>query len=744
MGGFTVMSDLTSIGDYVSFGTWAAIDQGVSLFLNFLVLGDSRLAGIVGMLGVIAKVALGLGFVIFIHELGHFLAAKAFGVRCDKFYVGFDVPIKIGPISLPRTLGKVQWGETEYGIGIIPLGGYVKMLGQDDDPRNAQVEAEKTKLGQGPSAPLDPRSYPAKPVWQRMIIISAGVIMNLISAVFLAGAAYYIGVPYSPSVVGAVNAGSPAWVAGLQPGDQILRVGIDGENDRNLRFSDLTGGVVLHGFRDKGQALELNVDRGGSQVVLNPVPSPRYDPSGRVHLLGFTGAHTAVLGPEPIGGSPFLKDENLDLRTGDRIVAVDGEKLPLDPRFERTLASELRQRLQAKWNQSVVLTIERPADDKASIASRTSEVAPTTVEVTLPPVPSKTLGIGFEIGAVTAIQRDSIGQIAGFQVGDVIQAIDGQAINDSLRLPQIFAARAGNEVVFSVLRANAEASDPVEIRLVSPEKPTFDNVSPNGSGELSLGGIGVAFEVRPIVSHVDTSLVGDNSVQVGDRLLQYRCTPGEQEIQEAKKRFVIKYLTEARVVDSFYNVVSLNELIQNLPIGTDFACEIERNGKTISSVLKLHVSADSFRTDERGLETSPLMSTHQTTRIAEAMSLGLWETKRRFFEVLGFLRLLVTGRIGFGGIAGPVRLVDFAAQEASSGTSRLLLFLTMLSANLAILNFLPIPALDGGHMMFLTYEAIFRKPVNEEIQIRLTMAGVLGLLTLMAFVIVKDIYSYFS
>ena len=72
----------------------------------------------------ILLVAVGLGFVIFVHELGHFLAAKAFGVKCEKFYVGFDVPIKIGPIRLPSKLVHFQWGETEYGIGAIPLGGY--------------------------------------------------------------------------------------------------------------------------------------------------------------------------------------------------------------------------------------------------------------------------------------------------------------------------------------------------------------------------------------------------------------------------------------------------------------------------------------------------------------------------------------------------------------------------------------------------------------------------------------------
>lgn len=81
----------------------------------------------------VVLIVLGLGLVIFVHELGHFVVAKLCGVKCDKFYIGFDVPIKLRigrlRIQLPATLWKRRWGETEYGVGIIPLGGYVKMLG---------------------------------------------------------------------------------------------------------------------------------------------------------------------------------------------------------------------------------------------------------------------------------------------------------------------------------------------------------------------------------------------------------------------------------------------------------------------------------------------------------------------------------------------------------------------------------------------------------------------------------------
>src|SRR4029078_4180275 len=93
-------------------------------------------------------VAGGVTLLIFVHELGHFLVAKACGVKCEKFYVGFDFlefKIPFTNWKLPRSLLKFQWGETEYGIGSLPLGGYVKMLGQDDDPRNAEHEAARIR-----------------------------------------------------------------------------------------------------------------------------------------------------------------------------------------------------------------------------------------------------------------------------------------------------------------------------------------------------------------------------------------------------------------------------------------------------------------------------------------------------------------------------------------------------------------------------------------------------------------------
>src|SRR3990170_7460869 len=94
-------------------------------------------ATILWWIDVIVKVSIGLGAVIFVHELGHFLVARACGVKCEKFMVGFD----IGGLKLSR-----RWGETEYGIGVFPLGGYVKMLGQDDDPAHIAEQMQKSQV----------------------------------------------------------------------------------------------------------------------------------------------------------------------------------------------------------------------------------------------------------------------------------------------------------------------------------------------------------------------------------------------------------------------------------------------------------------------------------------------------------------------------------------------------------------------------------------------------------------------
>lgn len=185
----------------------------------------------------IAIAILGIGFLILVHELGHFLAAKAFGMRAEKFYLGF-----------PPAAVKKKIGETEYGIGFIPLGGYVKISGMT---REEELPDD-----------VKPRAYVAKPVWQRIIVISAGAGMNLLFAALFFFIFYWQGIPeYQATVVVAnIQADSGADRAGIKPGDRLLAInGIVSDDPQVLREELRTR---------PDQSVTLNVEREGQQLTI--------------------------------------------------------------------------------------------------------------------------------------------------------------------------------------------------------------------------------------------------------------------------------------------------------------------------------------------------------------------------------------------------------------------------------------------------------------------------------------------
>ncbi|HBH30039.1 MAG: RIP metalloprotease RseP [Desulfofustis sp. PB-SRB1] len=185
-----------------------------------------------------------LGVLIFVHELGHFLFAKLFRVKVLVFSLGF------GPKVLSRVIG-----ETEYRLSALPLGGYVKMFGeQEDEPRDAQ-EDEK-------------RSFAHKPVWNRFLIILAGPLFNFLFCIFLFFFIYLVmGLPQDQdtTTIGVVNENSPAFAAGLEPGDTIIAI----------------DGIAVSGWLDvlnlvknsEGEELIFAVDRAGEQRRFAVVPA---------------------------------------------------------------------------------------------------------------------------------------------------------------------------------------------------------------------------------------------------------------------------------------------------------------------------------------------------------------------------------------------------------------------------------------------------------------------------------------
>jgi len=277
------------------------VAEGASFWTNFL-----------AVVWRVFVVIIGVNALVIVHEWGHFIVARMCGVRCDKFYIWFD--------AYGFKFFSFKRGDTEYGLGWLPLGGYVKMFGQEDNPGGIQAEIDRAKAERAEDstgktdeqkkeqdaqiASLEkqlyaPDSYLAKNVWQRMAIISAGVIMNVIFAIVCASCAALIGTSETSAKIGYVAPGSPAWQAGLQAGDQIVRIG---ENDKPI-FSS-----ILVACMD-GKELDFGVLKPGADEPISLKITPRHDKGALTPMIGVGPSPSLTLADTP-DGRPF--DASLD------------------------------------------------------------------------------------------------------------------------------------------------------------------------------------------------------------------------------------------------------------------------------------------------------------------------------------------------------------------------------------------------------------------------------------------------
>ena len=241
-----------------------------------------------------------LGLMIFFHEFGHFITAKAFGMRVFVFSFGFG----------KRLLG-FKWGDTDCRVSAIPLGGYVKLEGEPDDVVSPDLNADGDRPPGG-----DGRDFTARPRWQRFIVYLAGPAMNGVLTVSVLTVLYMVGFQvdaslYDKPVVGAVEAGSPAAAAGLQPGDEI--VAIDGRPQET--WEDAQTLVMLR----PEQALQLRVRRGGQEqdvAVRSGVTAKE--------KMGTIGVHPLVRVGEVLPGGAA---EAAGLRLDDGVVSIAGRPI---------------------------------------------------------------------------------------------------------------------------------------------------------------------------------------------------------------------------------------------------------------------------------------------------------------------------------------------------------------------------------------------------------------------------------
>ncbi len=675
----------------------------------------------------ILKVALGLGAVIFVHELGHFLFAKMCGVKCDKFYVGFDVPIKLfGQTIIPAKLVHWTWGETEYGIGSIPLGGYVKMMGQDDNPGNIEeqvkesmIEGETTESAMLPSGLVDktkihPRSYLAKSVVQRMMIISAGVIFNLIFAVFFAMFAFKAGVDYEPAMIGNVTGSGPAWQFDLA-GAEVKRINEKEVKDyfpymnmaEEIIFGGTEGPIELEYIpygETKTTTITINGEVGLSRQVSD------------LPLIGVTPRQLPTVGElGTIERAPAAK-ANPPFKKGDKIVEINGTPINTDIDLRHILARDAD--LVAEF------TLERETENGSE-----------RIETKVEPQPNHVLGFGVQWLPISVIKHNSPADKAGIKVGDEVVAVNGQPRGDFLTLDNqmMIAARAGETVELTIKRDGKE--EPI---ILTPDVPrTLSNVGPNRA--YGVDTLGFAIPMNTTIGFIEPGGAADVAgLKVGDDLIsvEYLLTDAQKKdptYKALKKKPIVKFEKDKT------NWAEIFSLCQNMDLGTEFKFTYQRGDLQQTAKMKLQASNEYFQ-NLRGIYLSTYQKNYKSETWKDAFKYGALQVKKDMKRVLSTLAKLIRGKISPTNLGGPGTIAMVATSEASESTSRLLLFLTFLSANLAIVNFLPIPILDGGHMLFLAYEGIFRKPVSERVQLILMWTGLIMILSLMLFVISLDVF----
>src|SRR2546423_11172876 len=241
-----------------------------------------------------------LGAAVVIHEFGHFIVAKLFKIRVETFSVGFG----------PRLFGK-RWGQTDYRVSAIPLGGYVKLGG---DESNAPLE------GAGAQDIPAEEMFNLRPRWQRVLVALAGPIMNVLTALAIpfAGAFVY-GVPATPApVVYDIQHGGAAEAAGLKQGDRIVSF----NGTENPTWDVITGDALL----SPGRSLPLVVNRNGSNISLTITPTPRVENGDTAGSLDFVPDYGGL----PVVIADVAQDSpaaEAGLKEDDRFISIGGENV---------------------------------------------------------------------------------------------------------------------------------------------------------------------------------------------------------------------------------------------------------------------------------------------------------------------------------------------------------------------------------------------------------------------------------
>ena len=688
-----------------------------------------------GAFGNVLLVLLGFGSVVMVHEFGHFIAAKIGGIKVEAFSI-FMPPILFGiqrtetgirfrilPEILPKeddqsgdgmlsfTVGREGApSETEYRIGLIPFGGFVKMLGQDDTGPAKNVD--------------DPRSFMNKPLHTRAAVLAAGVTCNVISAVIIFMIVFLIGINLPPAVVGEVIPDSPAAHAGLKPGDEL--VAIAGKN-ADLDFGNIAIAAALSGKDEKVPMRVRHPDGSEEDIELVAEKIPD-EPMRSFGILEPTSLEVARLSEES-------DVERLRLTTGllagDRIESVDGKPVAaywqLTEILKDTLAPE------------VTLSIERTAD--------TSESEPVERQQSLVchPTPNYLMNPDGELSHIySMVPRVRITEVqdldnskeedlAGddvivaigdveeparrLQNGDVILAV-GDVENPTYKdVRTVTTEHKDRELLVRVLRDDPNAGEQILTVSVTPKQP-------EGTDRVMIGFIPALDVEHPVVAATISAEGGPPKLDIprGAAITAVDGTP----------------------VASFYDVVREIKRYPGERITIDWRLDGERAGNV---ALNVAADGDSITIESDFVHTIPLDRLERKFKAGgpvDAVLMGYRKTVMFIAQTYVTLKRLVGGLVSPKNLMGPLGIISMSYKiVAHQPFVYYVYFLGLISAVIAVFNFLPLPPLDGGLVVLLLVEKVRGAAFSERVQTVIAYTGWILILTLFLYVTFNDILRTF-
>jgi regulator of sigma E protease len=540
-----------------------------------------------------------------------------------------------------------------------------------------------------------------------MIIVSAGVVMNIILAIILFAVLFRIGFDVPPPIVGGVQSGSPAQLAGVHVGDRILY--FDGTYQHD--FTKISMSVALVREDQPVQMVVQSPEGDVRQLTVTPQRAPD-DANGFLRLGIEPSLELRGLDPKKLP-KDWDKDRDLvpadyfAIQPGETITAIDGQPVGVKDFYK------LDRALQASYGKPLTLSVDGPADQR---------------QVAVQPI------FASEFGATS--------------------------LNFAGMVP-----RAQVETIFdeSSARGKLQPGDVVISLTLKPANDTYTNLSLSELRDHLM-------QASKNESSVDLEVLrGDKTIKITDLTAQTRLSDSGKrglgiseayDAQHAVVAGVTKDSTAERAkIPDGVTIISLNnQPVQSWydvhrilsSIATPTKIEMRTRGENGQSTYALDLSQEdlnevhSIQYTSRAVEAlHELSDPRKTSNPLLAAKWGVGETRDLIVQFYLTLRRMIQGSVAASNAMGPVGIFTQGSKIANRGMDWLIWFLAMISANLAVVNFLPIPIVDGGLFVFLILEKIMRRPLSPRVQSIAQIVGLALIASVFLFVTYHDISRLF-